>query len=204
VNEKGYIYFLLNPAMPGLVKIGFTAGELGDRLKQLSTSGVPQPFSLAAAFLVREPAKCEQEVHEALKVQRPNRDREFFSIALSKALGQAIPVILRFVSDEPSSASDVMPHAIEIDSTLSLTLQMLAHDWPEGTTPEQMVEFGQPEHPLDLRLRLIGLAEQGLVEEVGVGRSHKVWRLTNAGLKFMSAHGLLLRQLMDEKREGAQ
>ena len=46
------VYVLTNPAMPGLVKIGRTAGEdAGARIAQLYTTGVPVPFTLAVRGL---------------------------------------------------------------------------------------------------------------------------------------------------------
>jgi T5orf172 domain len=49
------VYVLTNPAMPGLVKIGKTyADDVGVRLGQLYTTGVPLPFDLAFACKVAE------------------------------------------------------------------------------------------------------------------------------------------------------
>ena len=47
------VYVLTNPAMPGLVKIGKTyADDVGLRLGQLYTTGVPLPFDLGYACKV--------------------------------------------------------------------------------------------------------------------------------------------------------
>lgn len=44
-NANGIVYVLTNPAMPGLTKIGMTTQEeIGPRLSQLYTTGVPLPF----------------------------------------------------------------------------------------------------------------------------------------------------------------
>ena len=37
------VYILTNEAMPGLVKIGCTNGELASRIRQLYSTGVPLP-----------------------------------------------------------------------------------------------------------------------------------------------------------------
>ncbi|MBR0794010.1 GIY-YIG nuclease family protein [Bradyrhizobium jicamae] len=40
------VYLLTNEAMPGLVKIGRTNGELASRIRGLYSTGVPLPFEL--------------------------------------------------------------------------------------------------------------------------------------------------------------
>ena len=42
--QKGLVYILANPAMPGLVKIGQTTNEITSRMNELNTTGVPLPF----------------------------------------------------------------------------------------------------------------------------------------------------------------
>jgi len=39
--KQGIVYVLTNLAMPGLVKIGQTGNEIGNRLRELNTMGVP-------------------------------------------------------------------------------------------------------------------------------------------------------------------
>ncbi|MDD5206977.1 MAG: GIY-YIG nuclease family protein [Desulfobacterales bacterium] len=80
MKERGYLYFLTNQCMPGLLKIGFTKGELDVRVRQLRSSGVPAAFAIAAAFLVENPEECEKEIHKVLDSARITRDREFFKV----------------------------------------------------------------------------------------------------------------------------
>ncbi len=43
--KEGIVYILTNPAMPNLVKIGMTTRlEVGIRMSELYTTGVPVPF----------------------------------------------------------------------------------------------------------------------------------------------------------------
>ena len=45
--NKQYVYILSNPAMPGLIKIGYTKNHPGERVKQLSrSSSIPVPFDV--------------------------------------------------------------------------------------------------------------------------------------------------------------
>lgn len=42
INEQGVVYILTNPAMPDLIKIGFTTHEdVKKRMAQIYNSGVP-------------------------------------------------------------------------------------------------------------------------------------------------------------------
>lgn len=42
--QKGFVYVLSNPAMPGLVKIGQTTNEITSRMNELNTTSVPSQF----------------------------------------------------------------------------------------------------------------------------------------------------------------
>lgn len=201
MKDIGYIHFVTNPAMPGLSKIGFTRGPLEERLKQLSTSGVPQPFELGAAFRVYGPSKCEREIHSLLKRHRVNRDREFFQVALSFAVSSAMPVLAARLSENgaPADADGVTSEVVEAADEFAL--QMLAHDYPEGGTVNQLIDGGHPDHSLELRLRLIGLSEKGLVEERGNRGLTIVWRLTNKGLKYIFQKGIVIKELIKDEKE---
>jgi hypothetical protein len=81
------VYVLVNPAMPGLVKIGRTSQEdVGTRLAQLYTTGVPVPFELKYACRVPNPEEVESALHLAFGPQRINPRREFFRIEPEQAI----------------------------------------------------------------------------------------------------------------------
>ena len=63
--SEGIVYVLTNPAMPRMVKIGRTGREIGARLSDLYTTGVPLPF------------ECE---YAARKFPIPRALKLFFSI----------------------------------------------------------------------------------------------------------------------------
>lgn len=186
--------------MPGLLKIGFTRGSLDDRLKQLSTSGIPQPFELGAAFRVSDPSTCEKEIHSLLQRHRPNRGREFFKIALAEAVSTAMPVLNNRLSDDGTTMERVDVPSAELGDADDLALKMLAHDHPEGATVQQLVDGGHSDHPLELWHRLIALSEKGLVEEKRNRGASPVWRLTNSGLKFMFENDLILKDLIEDEQ----
>lgn len=75
------VYILINEAMPGLVKVGRTNGDLAARIRQLFTSGVPLPFELFFACEVKNGVYVEAQLHDAFGDHRLSRNREFFRIA---------------------------------------------------------------------------------------------------------------------------
>ena len=54
------VYVLTNPSMPGIVKIGKTTREVGARLDELYSTGVPLPFECDYAARVSDESKVEQ------------------------------------------------------------------------------------------------------------------------------------------------
>lgn len=77
----GLVYVLTNPAMPGLVKIGCTdADDVGLRIAQLYSTGVPVPFEVAFAARVGDIQGVERALHRAFAPNRINPKREFFRL----------------------------------------------------------------------------------------------------------------------------
>jgi hypothetical protein len=79
------VYILTNEAMPGLIKIGCTNGELALRIKQLYSTGVPLPFELFYACEVTNCAVVESKLHDAFGDHRISKGREFFRLAPERA-----------------------------------------------------------------------------------------------------------------------
>jgi len=112
------VYVLTNPAMPGLVKIGFTASEdANSRIGQLYTTGVPVPFELRYACKVDNGIEVERALHIAFSPNRVNPKREFFQIEADQAI--AILKLLhtedatKDVSEQPSSVDTQSIEAAE-------------------------------------------------------------------------------------------
>ncbi len=84
---NGYIYILINPSMPGLVKIGKTSRESEKRADELSrSSGIPTPFIVAYEEEVTDCDLVEKIIHEKLEKYRLSTNREFFSLELKHAV----------------------------------------------------------------------------------------------------------------------
>jgi len=76
------IYILINEAMPGYVKIGRTATNLEQRIRDLSAStSIPIPFTCFYACTVKDAQFVEHQLHDAFDNNRINPKREFFQIA---------------------------------------------------------------------------------------------------------------------------
>ncbi len=84
----GIVYILTNPAMPNLIKIGYTQQEdVKFRMAQLySNPGVPLPFECVYAAKVSNAEKVEKALHTAFGPNRLNPRREFFEIEASQAI----------------------------------------------------------------------------------------------------------------------
>lgn len=74
------VYILKNEAMPDYIKIGFTHGDIRERLKQLDKTGVPLPFEVYYAATVANAEKEEQWLHSIFADRRARANREFFKM----------------------------------------------------------------------------------------------------------------------------
>src|SRR3989344_2857509 len=74
------VYILKNESMPEYVKIGFTHGDVKERLKQLDRTGVPLPFEVYYAATVEDAEKEERWLHSIFADRRARDSREFFKM----------------------------------------------------------------------------------------------------------------------------
>ncbi len=86
--NNGIVYILTNPAMPNMIKIGFTNNEdVKIRMAQLySNPGVPLPFECVYAARVSNAQRVEKALHTAFGPDRINPRREFFEIEATQAI----------------------------------------------------------------------------------------------------------------------
>ncbi len=83
---RGYVYVLSNHGMPGLLKIGFTARSVEDRLAELNSgTAVPAPFVIECIFPSPDPEEHELQVHQRLAAVRLPA-REFFKVTVADAV----------------------------------------------------------------------------------------------------------------------
>ena len=77
---------MLNPAMPGIVKIGRTRDQTRARARQLYSTGVPKEFVVLWQELVHDSDEVEEQLHERFKASRVNARREFFEVEPQEAI----------------------------------------------------------------------------------------------------------------------
>ena len=83
----GFIYIMSNPAFPNLLKIGkSTKDPTKYRVNELNQTGVPEPFKVDYYAFVEDEDDLERMVHDELASQRPNKNREFFSVDYIEAI----------------------------------------------------------------------------------------------------------------------
>ncbi|MDO8522386.1 MAG: GIY-YIG nuclease family protein [bacterium] len=74
------VYILINESMPEFVKIGFTHGDVNERIRQLDRTGVPLPFEVYYAATVEDAEKEEKWLHSIFADRRARDSREFFKM----------------------------------------------------------------------------------------------------------------------------
>jgi hypothetical protein len=115
------VYILTNPAIPGLLKIGYTGGTAADRAAEISRgTGVPSPYAVhwhMETVSTESAYDVEQAVHRKLTHQRHNRAREFFTTPIAVAIdtieriayqrgaiANNLAVVARMLKEEDESA----------------------------------------------------------------------------------------------------
>lgn len=96
--QPGWLYLMTNPAMPGLVKVGMTTRSPEERAQELASTGVPMPFTVAAAWAVDDVRAAERAAHAALARHRVDDAREWFRLSAD----QAIAALGRFDGHRPA------------------------------------------------------------------------------------------------------
>lgn len=100
---EGYVYILINDAMPGLVKIGCTKRSPEERKRELSRwTGIPLDFSVAYEIFSSDMKMLEKTIHKKLDSCRVNKNKEFFkcdidfAIASLSKIAQEIQLDMKF------------------------------------------------------------------------------------------------------------
>jgi hypothetical protein len=94
----GYVYILLNPSMPGYLKIGKTDRTSEERAAELSAvTGIPTKFHVAFDVLVSDCDAVEQSMHKRFARQRASENREFFCLSLKEAIAALSDEAIRFL-----------------------------------------------------------------------------------------------------------
>ena len=85
---SGFIYIMSNPSFSdGRIKIGKSKADPDTyRKDELDSTGVPEPFFVEYFAFVEDHHSLERQVHSKLDSQRPNKNREFFTVSIPEAI----------------------------------------------------------------------------------------------------------------------
>lgn len=88
-----------NPAFPNLLKIGKSKKDpTTDRVNELNQTGVPEPFKVEYYAFVEDEEYLERVVHKRFASQRPNKNREFFSVETHEVIN-----VIRLLASQSSA-----------------------------------------------------------------------------------------------------
>ncbi|MCP2088890.1 UNVERIFIED_ORG: hypothetical protein J2Y81_004977 [Paraburkholderia sediminicola] len=110
--KNGFIYILINPEFPKILKIGKTTDLSERRAKKISSgTGVPQDFIVVFDALVGDVDAAEVELHEELNEYRTNQRREFFRIPPKMAINAVMAKAKKYPirSAAPKCIDDLLP-----------------------------------------------------------------------------------------------
>ena len=108
---RGWVYVIVNKAMPGLVKVGFSTKDPVLRARELDNTGAPHEYEVLYDALVEQPRDVEASVHTLLHVHREGR--EWFRCRADDAV-RAIQQSAKLIFSERRSPT--VPDAQESDS----------------------------------------------------------------------------------------
>lgn len=191
----GYIYFLTNPSMPGLIKIGYSEQSVESRINQLSTTGVPTKFRLMAQFLVVDCIETESVIHKSLERKRINAQREFFACDLKEALDKSLPVILSNISSVNEFDSEpVVENVLNISKFQILLLLILLNERLIGYEISQIKRNGLEDfHEIVIERELETLRQLNFLA-LRKNRDRWMednWQITSQGVKVLFDIGAL-------------
>lgn len=132
-KENGFIYILSNECMPGIYKIGMTTNSPEQRAREISSStGIPVPFTVVAAFHSKNPSQDERMVHDGWAKHRINQSREFFRLT-DQELEDAIHEISSIVGPERNGEVSILA---QYDAFISFCSE------PEIDLDEELIDLG--------------------------------------------------------------
>ena len=80
-DKEQLVYIIANPSYrTGLFKIGLTTRDVGTRMGELHTTGVPTPFVKCVVLKAVDCKALEKYLHRKYRVSRINPKREWFNL----------------------------------------------------------------------------------------------------------------------------
>ncbi|WP_438332248.1 GIY-YIG nuclease family protein [Burkholderia pseudomallei] len=145
----GYVYILVNPCMPGLIKIGRTFRDARTRARELSSTSVPTSFQVAFELFSEQHEELEIMAHRALADFRVDAAREFFRYPLDKAIALLLELAepsqspaTRYVAEDVTTRlREKYPTYLRSDITAVRIVQVPGRVWLEITTEKEMAGY---------------------------------------------------------------
>lgn len=109
----GFVYILLNPAFPDLIKIGRTNRDSNTRALELSRqTAAPDDFIVLYDELVSDSKQVEELLHSQFCAYRFKRNKEFFRIPPKEAIKalQSLAIEYSIPPSTPSLKTNLLPH----------------------------------------------------------------------------------------------
>lgn len=100
-SRGGFVYAATNPLFPHVIKIGQTGQRPQDRIKTLSTAGLPVEFTLVGSAWFPDRHWAEAEVHRTFKPRHAGK--EFFYVRPDRALRQ-----IRYLASQEAAVYEAM------------------------------------------------------------------------------------------------
>lgn len=133
------VYGHTNPAMPGLVKIGFTTfDDAKKRIDGLYSTGLPFPFTIEFVCKVPNAAEVEKAMHIAFGPDRVNLKREFFKIDP----GQAIAILKLLHIEETTAQVSQQPQEGDVDAQSVVAAEQFKKKRPNFNFDEMEIPIG--------------------------------------------------------------
>lgn len=89
---EGWVYVISNPAMPELVKVGFTTKHPKERARELNGTGVPDSYVAEYAVRVQSPKELESAVHDHLRQLGLDAGKEWFKCRVEQAVAAILEI----------------------------------------------------------------------------------------------------------------
>jgi hypothetical protein len=167
-TAAGFVYILTNPAMPGMVKIGFSESQTSIRAVELSRpTGVPMEFELVYDELVSNCRAVERTLHRRFAAHRVNQKREFFRVPVRQVIS-ALQEEAKAHLIEPSAEDrvDILPQLerrfrryLRADLVGAYIVQVGDLVYLESVFQPHVYSKDQKIHRLDLGIIWEGLGE---------------------------------------------
>ena len=117
----GFTYVLSNPAMPGMVKVGYMTALAEERNREFNSTDVPLPYVVEFGALTSFPDQVTARAHQMLDWQRVAKDREFFQGAPHLAVEAVRDALLDAAGLEAWRSGKV--HQVRDGDRLALTVR---------------------------------------------------------------------------------